>query len=209
WSVNLDLTKATKGSGLGKFWARRKIASLEASRSRGEGASIDTMIEKTALDHHLVSRLTSLVAVDVSKTRPDGEQLTTKDMPVNLPEGWEFDKVFGDTKGSRSYAPSKTRASAPINGRQNLTRGLGKRVAALIMPAPSQEMAATVAANHARTRTVILPKTATPADKNIILGALLLLLAGMIWVTSKMWRGTGNSVLAGAKRKSNNFNLLP
>ena len=202
WSVNLDLTKATKGSGLGKFWARRKIASLEASRSRGKGPAIDTMIEKTALDHHLVSRLTSLVAVDVTKSRPDGEPLNTKDMPVNLPDGWEFDQVFGD---EAKIVPS----SAPVISPRNMARSFGTKMAFLIAPAASPEKAANIASGHSRTRAVILPKTATPADKNIILGILLLILSGMIWVTSKMWRGTGNSVLANAKRKSSNFNLLP
>ncbi|MFK5978667.1 MAG: marine proteobacterial sortase target protein [Rhizobiaceae bacterium] len=209
WSVKLDLTKATKGNGLGKFWARRKIASLEASRSNSDESSIDTQIEKTALDHHLVSRLTSLVAVDVSKSRPDGKPLNTKNMPVNLPDGWEFDQVFGESELVPSSAPTKTRASAPTKRKRAYARSLGERVAALIMPAPTQEIAATVAANHVRTQAVILPKTATPADKNIILGILLLILAGMTWMTSKMWRGTGNSILASTKRKSNSYNLLP
>lgn len=206
WNVNLDLTKATKGSGLGKFWARRKIASLEASRSRG-GPSIDAMIEKTALDHHLVSRLTSLVAVDVSKSRPDGEPLNTKDMPVNLPDGWKFNQVFGDeAKAVPASAPVKIRASITDNSPQNLARSFRRQqIATLIAPAPSRKAATKVAANHGRTRSVILPKTATPADKNIILGILLLILAGMIWVTSQMWRGTGRNVLARAKPRQYQF----
>src|SRR5262249_54135483 len=40
-----------------------------------------------ALEHHLVSKYTSLVAVDVTPTAPDGTTLLTRDVPVNAPHG--------------------------------------------------------------------------------------------------------------------------
>ena len=48
-----------------------------------------------ALEHHLVSSQTSLIAVDKTKSRPDGQSVSSVDMPVNLPDGWVYDKVFG------------------------------------------------------------------------------------------------------------------
>jgi Ca-activated chloride channel family protein len=48
-----------------------------------------------ALKHHLVSRHTSLVAIDVTPARPDGEPLDSQALSVNLPHGWSQDAVFG------------------------------------------------------------------------------------------------------------------
>jgi len=49
------------------LWARAKIADLEERRfDRASAAGIDAEILKTALDHNIVSRLTSLVAVDIT-----------------------------------------------------------------------------------------------------------------------------------------------
>ena len=38
----------------------------------------------------------SLVAVDVTPSRPVGEVLNSQEMPTNLPQGWNFEKVFGE-----------------------------------------------------------------------------------------------------------------
>ena len=49
----------------------------------------------TALQHHLVSKYTSLVAVDVTPSRPAGEPLNRAAARTNLPKGWQYEKVFG------------------------------------------------------------------------------------------------------------------
>ena len=48
----------------------------------------------TALQHHLVSRYTSLVAVDVTPSRPEHENMNSKMAKTNLPKGWQYNKVF-------------------------------------------------------------------------------------------------------------------
>ncbi len=179
WQVSMDLANATKGSGIGKLWARRKIASLEASRSYGDDYQIiDKKIENTALEHHLVSRMTSLVAVDVTKSRPANEELNSQEIPTNLPDGWEFEKVFGNSDADSNQ---QTRSLISSNRVQ---------IAQLIAPAPSPVAAAKVAQN---TRSVTLPQTATEADRNIILGLILLLLAGMLSMLSYMWSSVGGT----------------
>ena len=97
WEVKLPLADAALGKGISKFWARRKIAELEVASTLGQipQADADKAVLKTALDHQLVSSLTSLVAVDHSPKRPQGYQLTRADVPLNLPSGWVFEKVFG------------------------------------------------------------------------------------------------------------------
>jgi Ca-activated chloride channel family protein len=77
WSVTLPLANAAEGRGLSKLWARRKIADAEVAQSM-RTLTIDEAnkaILALALEHQLVTRLTSLVAVDKPVTRPAGEPL--------------------------------------------------------------------------------------------------------------------------------------
>jgi Ca-activated chloride channel family protein len=91
WQEQISLNDAIEAKGLSVLWARRKIADLEENRfSRDNAAQIDAEILKTALDYHLVSRLTSLVAVDVTPTRSPNDPLITQKVPTQLPEGWDF-----------------------------------------------------------------------------------------------------------------------
>ena len=96
WTAGLRISDAIDGAGVAKLWARSKIASLEAKLYTDLSATgIDKAIETVALEHHLVSSQTSLVAIDKTKSRPDGQGVSSVDMPVNLPDGWVYDKVFG------------------------------------------------------------------------------------------------------------------
>ena len=52
----------------------------------------DKTILALALEHQLVTRLTSLVAVDKTPSRPEGEPLKVAELPINLPAGWDFAK---------------------------------------------------------------------------------------------------------------------
>ena len=89
----MDLAEATARPGITKLWARKHIRKLEAfaasaiGREDG-GKALETEILRTALDHHLVSRMTSLVAIDVTPARPGGEALHSAEVPLNLPAGW-------------------------------------------------------------------------------------------------------------------------
>jgi hypothetical protein len=103
WTAALRLSDAIEGAGVAKLWARSKIGALEAKLYSPMGAlgadQVAKQIEAVALEHHLVSSETSLVAIDKSKSRPDGQGVATVDMPVNLPDGWVYDKVFGPSGG--------------------------------------------------------------------------------------------------------------
>jgi Ca-activated chloride channel family protein len=52
-------------------------------------------VVEVALAHHLVSKYTSLVAVDVTPTLPEGAATASSAMPVNLPDGMSYDAIFG------------------------------------------------------------------------------------------------------------------
>jgi Ca-activated chloride channel family protein len=67
WSA--ALTPMSEKTGVGALWARARIASLMDEITRGaDPAVIRPQVVKVALEHHLVSAYTSLVAVDVTPT---------------------------------------------------------------------------------------------------------------------------------------------
>ena len=74
WSVALTPAASPEPAGVGALWARSKIASLmDELRLGADEAVIRPAVLKVALEHRLVSRYTSLVAVDVTPTSPTGD----------------------------------------------------------------------------------------------------------------------------------------
>ncbi len=98
WTVNLPVAAAAEGKGVSKLWAHRKIADYEIAATLNEMSFDDAnkAILKIALHHQIVSSQTSLIAVDKTPKRPANETLTRADIPLNLPAGWNYDKVFGE-----------------------------------------------------------------------------------------------------------------
>lgn len=124
WQASLDLQQSAQAPGVGVYWARSKIAALMDGLHEGVAKQkVRADVVKVALAHHLVSQYTSLVAVDVTPTRPDNEVLVKKPMPGNLPHGQQYQKIFGR-----------------------------------------------------------LPQTATSAELNTLIGMVLLMLAGILWL---------------------------
>ncbi|MBT8119671.1 MAG: marine proteobacterial sortase target protein [Gammaproteobacteria bacterium] len=95
WQASAKLRATTK-DGIRVAWAREKIASLmdqlhQASTRSGkkkDNQSIQQQITETALQHHLVSRFTSMVAVDITPANSDG-MLYRERLKNNLPHGWK------------------------------------------------------------------------------------------------------------------------
>lgn len=157
WSQDLPLDKAEKGSGIAKLWARRKIDDAEVAQTMGTitPQDADKRILALALEHHLVSRVSSLVAVDKTPARQPGVKLTSAEIPLNLPAGWDYDKVFGTEED----------APAPFERDAKLDLTL---IAMNTSPASAQPDA---------TQTISLPEAATPSELLMLLGALFSLLA--------------------------------
>jgi Ca-activated chloride channel family protein len=88
WSDRVESARAVAGKGIHAVWARRRIAQLEDSALEGAAADeIRAGIVEVALAHGLVSRHTSLVAVDVTPTASVGPA-PARHVPVHLPAGW-------------------------------------------------------------------------------------------------------------------------
>ncbi|QOZ22738.1 marine proteobacterial sortase target protein [Bradyrhizobium sp. CCBAU 51753] len=168
WSVTLPLANAAEGKGLSKLWARRKIADAEVARTTRQASpeDADKTILALALEHQLVTRLTSLVAVDKTPSRPAGEPLKLTELPLNLPAGWDFAKVFGE----RPRLPAAT-------GERRADAGDAKVQVAALKRSP--------VATRAPAATVQLPKTATDAELKMLAGVILLTVSLLLLVFNR------------------------
>jgi Ca-activated chloride channel homolog len=157
WEVKLPVANAAHGTGISKLWARRRIAEIEVATTLGsmDQAAADKAILKVALDHKLVSSQTSLVAVDKSPKRPAGYKLTRADVPLMLPAGWVFEKVFGETPPANNAPHTDQKAEAEF-----LQLAKMEAPKAAVPNAP-----------------VSLPQTATNGELMALFGFILALLA--------------------------------
>lgn len=150
WSASLPLGDLRQAAGVAAVWARAKLEAIEDRQWRGSDAEgVRAAAVAHALAYDLVSGYTSLVAVDEAIARSQDQALHRGEVPRDLPEGWVYDEVFGE---SGVVDP----AALPAPG------GLMRRIA---LPGALQ-------ANAQR-----LPATATSAELQMALGATLLLLA--------------------------------
>lgn len=105
WSKSIDLVSSVEGPGVAKLWARRKVDETEIASQLGtiEEEQAEDRIARLGLGFGLVTRETSLVAVDRTPSRPRGARLTEEELPLNLPKGWDFAALFN---GSGDLAPA-------------------------------------------------------------------------------------------------------
>jgi len=95
WNIKMSLKGGQKNNGVAVLFARRKISSLMDSIHGGaDKQEVEKSVIQVALTHHLVSKFTSLVAVDVTPTRPNSETLKKTKVPSNLPNGQKANKIF-------------------------------------------------------------------------------------------------------------------
>lgn len=162
WSVTLPLQNAAEGKGLSKLRARRKIGDAEVARTMREMTpeEADKAILALALDHQIVTRLTSLVAIDKTPSRPEGEPLKLSELPINLPAGWDFEKIFGERP---QQVPTQLRERHADARNQPAAR----------RPTPAAPDA------------IRLPKTATSAELKMIAGLVLIVLALILFVFNR------------------------
>ena len=165
WTISLPLDQASDAKGVSKIWARRQIDDAEVNLTLGKitQADADKRILDLALDHHLVTRLTSLVAVDTKRLRPAHAQLTQADIPLQLPAGWDYRTLLGIGTTRDANADTKRHQAA------DTSRDVDG-------DADVQASSAPASAN------VPLPQTATPATLLIFQGLLALLLGASLLV---------------------------
>ncbi|HEX9648539.1 MAG TPA: marine proteobacterial sortase target protein, partial [Alphaproteobacteria bacterium] len=115
WAARLDLAQAAPAHGIAALWARDRIdAMLHESGVLMDPAEVQGEVVALALAHHLVTKFTSLVAVDVTPTRPEGAAMASRKLPHNLPYGWDYEKLFGAQP--QPAAPLQRDAAAQASG---------------------------------------------------------------------------------------------
>jgi Ca-activated chloride channel family protein len=104
WRVEITDRDIVERPGIHVMWARQAIEERMDDRL---GTSDDFLLTRLrdevvelALEHHLVSAYTSLVAVDVTPERYAGESLEAQKLGASLPASFQADGVFGLGKGA-------------------------------------------------------------------------------------------------------------
>jgi Ca-activated chloride channel family protein len=130
WRAVLPLSGSGGHEGVHALWARAKIDALSDAQVAGANADeIRAEIVRVALAHHLVSKHTSLVAVDVTPTLPAGAAIERTAIAGNLPHGQEYEAIFG--------ALPQTATPAALH----LATALGAVLAALLLFTWSRKLA--------------------------------------------------------------------
>ncbi len=106
WSYSFVMDDGAQKSGIAGVWARGKIRALmDCAISGTPEEEIRKEVVETALQHHLVSKYTSLVAVEEKVSRPENADLQKADVKKNLPYGLEPAAIFGG--GARTATPAR------------------------------------------------------------------------------------------------------
>jgi Ca-activated chloride channel family protein len=156
WSTTVQLKGGQSHPGVGTLWGREKIKGLmHALRRAGDSTQVKAEIIHTALMFDLVSRYTSLVAIDDQIVRPKDQQLSSVQVPTNLPDGWVRDGSVPQSQPAPASGVQKTRAF--------------DRSSPMIRHAMSSS--ATQLAN--------IPQTATNAPLMLIVGGFMTFLAAL------------------------------
>lgn len=96
WSAELPVKSATQSQGVAALWARARLGELvDLERRGGDAEALRSAIVETALSHHLVSKYTSLVAVDKTPVRPSNDPLTSEQIASLMPYGQSTNAIFG------------------------------------------------------------------------------------------------------------------
>ena len=100
WASELPVAHGGDNAGIAAVWGRARIEHLMDRKRQGDDPEqIRAAVIETALDHRLVSRYTSFVAIDrtMDRTpaRPQSSRLDSEPVPNLLPYGQSQEAIFG------------------------------------------------------------------------------------------------------------------
>jgi Ca-activated chloride channel family protein len=121
WASDVALNISEDSPGVAALWARARIANLLDLERRGASSEeTRAAIIDTALKHHLVSKYTSLVAIDKTPVRESTDPLKSEQVANLIPYGQSGSAIFG-------FPATATRAPAMRNA------GLALLISALLL----------------------------------------------------------------------------
>lgn len=155
WSTSVQLRGGQSHPGVGTLWGREKIKGLMyALRNVEQPTIVEADILQTALTFNLVSRYTSLVAIDDEIARPKDKDLASMRVPTNLPDGW----TRAGIEGAPQPAPILQKTRAFDRSDPMLNRAMASSTSKL--------------AN--------IPQTATSAPLMLLVGGFMTILAVLV-----------------------------
>ena len=92
--IPINVSNGVENDGVRDIWARKKIDNLIDDWHLGDSNAKKKVID-LSIKHNLMSRFTSFVAVEEKIVNPNGTNVLA-DVHVDLPEGWNYDAVFGN-----------------------------------------------------------------------------------------------------------------
>ena len=117
WTRRFDLAAAPSGAGVARLWARDAIAAqIDGLALGADRETVRLAVLDLALAHGLVSKYTSLVGVDRTPARPAAASLQRRAVPVELPAGWSYAKVFGSPTATPATLSLLAGAAAAFAG---------------------------------------------------------------------------------------------
>ncbi|MDA7947390.1 MAG: marine proteobacterial sortase target protein [Hyphomicrobiaceae bacterium] len=211
WSQKIALTDSRIGSGIGRFWARHKVASLKARSYTGQSAhDVNRAIETVALAHGLVGRTTSLVAIDVTPPRPENQPLASESLPIDLPAGWIYDNN-SNTRLAGLTGPSDAKSNGRFGEKNQALRIVtsptaGKAVAdKTALEQAALRLAGKTNANGALQGTQPSDSAADGlTSRTWILTTMAVIFSLMSALTLGLWRHLRRSVEPARRRRGDN-----
>ena len=203
FSKNITVNSSKNTKGLDILWARRKIDRLTDIHNNSYKSSVEDLSKKDiiglALEYHLVSKFTSLVAVDVTPVRPESELLINQaiikkakadgleneirlDEDGNLENRNELLQEFiAKLSNEKSAAAASTTAyQAKVAYDAKVSALMAELAVEHEIASFEAELRAQVALNMpAPVRLVASSQTATNSELFMYLGALILLLTSI------------------------------
>ncbi len=105
WSQQIPTGMVSELEGVGRHWAAARVTELlETRHQRNPGDPVYDAVVATALEHGIVTRYTSLLAIDPAPVRAPGQPLAQQQVPVNLPAGWRAAGISGRLPGTATAA---------------------------------------------------------------------------------------------------------
>ncbi|WP_434937443.1 marine proteobacterial sortase target protein [Shewanella sp. HL-SH8] len=89
WQQQLDFNQSRAAVGIDLLWANTQITALELSQSHANRQKVAKQVEALAMQYHLVSSQTSLLAVDVTPVNPYHSDKSEHQLSTLLPAGWQ------------------------------------------------------------------------------------------------------------------------
>ncbi|WP_434929929.1 marine proteobacterial sortase target protein [Shewanella sp. HL-SH5] len=89
WQQQLDFNQGRAAVGIDLLWANTQITALELNQSHANRQKVAKQVEGLALQYHLVSSQTSLLAVDVTPVNPYHSDKSERQLSTLLPAGWQ------------------------------------------------------------------------------------------------------------------------